>query len=531
MDYNHLTARRIFKNPDYFVYKASRLELRTYQRQVLNAIIDSIRSKSGHSFVIVFARQSGKNELQAQLFTYLLACLHRFSLNMLSISPSQNPQGYTAMARLEKVLSRNLFTQGIWKRSQAHKYSVGSSRVVFLSGHPKSHVVGETAHLLISVDEAQDVDISVYDKRFAPMAAAHNATRVFWGTSWTSHTLLAREMRLARAAEKADGIRRLWVVPGDVVAQEVPSYADFLRSEIAHLGRDHPIVRTQYFCEEIDAQVGMFTAARLLLMQADEPPQDSPSPFAACPSSFGALAKGEGRGGVLGEAPNHSRGVGLVKQVRPYAFLLDVAGQDEARMSLEDDAPLTNPGRDSVSLTIATIDTSSLATLQKPTYRFVNRQQWTGLNHLKVFGILKNLAETWNPQYIVIDATGVGEGLWALLDKAFPTRVLPVKFSSVVKSEMGWRYIAIIETGRLHDCALTDAVRDQYSACQSEILPGPGKLLRWGVPEGKRSANGDLIHDDYLLADALITEIDQLEWAVQTTAFVSEGYEPLEVMQ
>ncbi|MGA2505605.1 MAG: hypothetical protein ABSG01_16105 [Anaerolineales bacterium] len=492
MDYNHRIAHRIFKNPDYFVYKASRLELRTYQRQVLDAIIDSIRSKSGHSFVIVFARQSGKNELQAQLFTYLLACLHRFSLNMVSISPSQDPQGKTAMARLEKVLSRNLFTQGIWKRSQGQKYSVGSARVVFLSGHPKSHVVGETAHLLISVDEAQDVDISVYDKRFAPMAAAHNATRVFWGTTWTSHTLLAREMRRARAAEKEDGIRRLWVVPGDVVAEEVPSYAAFLRSEIASLGRDHPIIRTQYFCEEIDSQVGMFTPARRALMVADQEPHADPQATAV------------------------------------YVFLIDVAGQDEARMNLDSDAPLSNPGRDSVSLTIATIDGSTLPTLQAPTYRFVRRQQWTGLNHLLVFGQLQNLVQTWNPQYIVIDATGVGEGLWAMLDKSFPARVMPVKFSSQVKSEMGWRFLAIIETGRCRDCALTDDVRLQYDACQSEILPGPGKLLRWGVPEGARAASGELIHDDYLLADALITEIDQLEWAASTDLSSSEGFEPLD---
>jgi hypothetical protein len=513
MDRNHRIARRIFHNPDYFVLKASRLELRSYQRDILSAVIDSIRSKSGHSFVIVLARQTGKNELQAQLFTYLLAVLSRFDLNMVSVSPCFAPQGFTAMARLEKVLSRNLFTRGIWKRSHGHRYSVGSSRVTFLSGHPHSHVVGETAHLLLSVDEAQDISSSHFDKIFAPMAAAHNATRVFWGTTWTSHTLLAREMRRARRREKIDGLRRLWVVPADEVAREVPSYAQFLQTEIDHLGRNHPIVRSQYFCEEVDTQVGMFNAARRLLMQADQPPQTSPSPFAA-------LANGEGRGGV--------------------AFLLDVAGQDEARFrgspssgtgNLEDEAPLVNLGRDSVSLTIATIDTGSLETLQAPTYRFVNRQQWTGLNHLKVFGILKNLVESWNPQYIVVDATGVGEGLWAMLDKAFPTRVLPVKFSSVVKSEIGWRYLAIIETGRLHDCCLTDPVRAQYDSCQSEILPGPGKLLRWGVPEGTRGTDGDLVHDDYVLADALIAVIDQLEWAASTDLSSAEGFEPIEELR
>jgi hypothetical protein len=116
---------------------------------------------------------------------------------------------------------------------------------------------------------------------------------------------------------------------------------------------------------------------------------------------------------------------------------------------------------------------------------------------------------------------------------------MPVKFSSVVKSEIGWKFISIIETGRLHDCALTDPVRLQYEACQSEIMPGPGKLLRWGVPEGTRaspgsstgSASGDLIHDDYLLADALIAVLDQLEWAAATDPFISEGFEPLDALR
>ncbi|MFA5876642.1 MAG: hypothetical protein WC901_08195, partial [Candidatus Margulisiibacteriota bacterium] len=426
IDRNHRIASQIYRNPEYFVLKASQRKLRSYQRDVLNAIIQSIRAKAGRSFVVIFSRQSGKNELQAQLFVYLLAVLSRYSLNIVSVSPTYTPQTLTAMSRLEKVLSRNLFTRRLWKRKDGFKVRLGSSQVIFLSGDPSANVVGETAHILLSVDEAQAFEPIRFDHAFAPMTAAHNATRVFWGTSWTSNTLLARERRLAQLAEQADGIRRVWIVPGDIVAREVPAYADFLEAEIKHLGRNHPIVRTQYFCEEIDAQVGMFNATRRLLMQGDEPPQLTPPIF-------------EENGGSR-------RGV---------AFLLDVAGQDEARMKLDATAALTNPGRDSVSLTIVSIDLSSLETLQAPTFRFVNRQQWTGQNHLVVFGKLKSLVESWKPQYIVMDATGVGEGLWAMLDRAFPTRVIPVKFSQQVKSELGWRYLAIIETGRLRDCCLT----------------------------------------------------------------------------
>ena len=188
---------------------------------------------------------------------------------------------------------------------------------------------------------------------------------------------------------------------------------------------------------------------------------------------------------------------------------------------------LGNPGRDSTTLTIVGIDLSTLAELNHPTYRVLARHSWTGQNHLAVFGQIKNLAEQWSPQHIVIDATGVGEGLWALLDRAFPTRVIPVKFTSQEKSEIGWRFLSIIETGRFHDPAPTDEVRLQYSHCISEILPGPSKTLRWGVPDGTRGPDGELIHDDYILADALTVILDRMKWHIGTAPFVSEGYDPL----
>ncbi len=64
--------------------------------------------------------------------------------------------------------------------------------------------------------------------------------------------------------------------------------------------------------------------------------------------------------------------------------------------------------------------------------------------------------------------------------------------------------------------------------CQAEILPGPARTLRWGVPEGARSSDGEFIHHDYLLADALVAELDRLKWNVSTIAETFEGYDPLE---
>ena len=215
----------------------------------------------------------------------------------------------------------------------------------------------------------------------------------------------------------------------------------------------------------------------------------------------------------------------------PVSFLIDVAGMDESRKDLASSlaqGSLLNPGRDSTTLTIVSIDLSTLADLHHPTYQVIHRQSWTGANPLAVFGALKNLVASWKPAHIVIDSTGVGEGLYALLDRAFPTRVIPIKITTQEKSELGYRFLSIIETGRFSDPNPTDLVRLQYDRCLYEILPGPGKVLRWGVPEGERGPDGSLVHDDFLLADSLVAALDDLPWFPSFhSVFISPTYDPL----
>jgi hypothetical protein len=484
-------ARVMQRNAYNFALLAGGIGLRPYQVEPIEAIWESVRTKAGRTFVIVISRQSGKDELLCHLKMYLLHRFQHKDVEIVEFNPTYKPQTIRAIFRLEKRLQANVLTHNKWKKKSDFMRLLGQSQVSFLSGDGQANVVGAVASLLLIINEAQDITANKYDKDAAPMAASTNATRVFCGTVWTSNTLLSRELRAARQAEKADGIRRVFFYTSDEVRKYNPAYGEFVDGEVKRLGRDHPLVKTQYFCEEIDAQAGMFNPARRALMTGDQPPHDRPLPGIPC------------------------------------AFLLDVAGQDEARMAFDDDAPLQNPGRDSVSLSIVDLDLSTLATLQAPTYRLVHRQQWTGQNHLTVFGQLKSLAESWNPLHIVIDATGVGEGLWALLDKSFPSRVIPVKFSRQEKSDIGYRFLGIIETGRFRDCCLTDQVRAQYDACQSEILIGPTKTMRWGVPEGARGPTGDLIHDDYLLADALVAVLDRMDWSVQTAVEADEGFDPL----
>jgi len=214
---------------------------------------------------------------------------------------------------------------------------------------------------------------------------------------------------------------------------------------------------------------------------------------------------------------------------RTYAFLIDVAGQDEA---IENEM-LQNPSRDSTALKIVEVDTSSVRLLGKPSYLTVLRTEWSGQKHVRVFGALRALVETWKPLRIVIDATGVGEGLWSLLDNAFGERVvLPVKFTAKLKSELGYGFIGMIESGRYHEYQpFPDGLRRQMEWCHSEIVPGPARLMRWGVPDGTRDqTTGELVHDDDLMTSALCVILDRLEWFTRLPTVWTTPKDPLEEM-
>ena len=498
------------------------VRLRPYQLEAANAIIRSVYRRDGKSFVILFARQSGKDELLANLILFLMLRLSAVGTSIVCAQPTFRPQTENAMQRFEKrAYQRPYFQNAGLHKQLGYMYSLNASRVLYFSADPAANVVGQTADRLLIINEAQDVHKSVYDKCFAPMAAAGNATRVFSGTAWTSDTLLEREKQAALQLEKQDGRRRVFVVTGDQVARQNKRYSVFLRNEIKRNGRDHPLIRTQYFCENVDNQGGMFTAAHRALMAAGSRPA---------------------------EVPPHSL---------PCAFLLDVAGQEEISTSYDPNSfaggvepglngflttghPAgdphrwgsgnTNNSRDAVTLRIVEIDLSTIETQGAPTYRAVHLEQWTGLNHLTVFGKIKALAGLWNPQHIVMDATGVGEGLWAMLDKAFPTRVIPVKFTQSVKSELGYGFLAIINSGRFKDCVPCPETDRQYAACESEILTGPSHTMRWGVPDGRRDADGLLIHDDIPVTNSLTAILDRLKWIIHTDTVIVEFPDPLIAM-
>ncbi|MFU8772144.1 MAG: hypothetical protein ACNA8H_06965 [Anaerolineales bacterium] len=176
------TVNNLMKDMADFSALGLGMKLRRYQQQVARSIVSSVMKASGMTFVVIFPRQSGKNELQAHIETYLLTMLQTESVEMVKVSPTWKPQSLNAMRRLERVLKRSFLSSGRWVKESGYIYKLGEARIFFFSGSPTANVVGATANLLLQCDEAQDIQIAKWDKDFAPMAASTNATRVFWGT-------------------------------------------------------------------------------------------------------------------------------------------------------------------------------------------------------------------------------------------------------------------------------------------------------------------------------------------------------------
>jgi hypothetical protein len=468
-------------------------KLRKYQREVTLAVWDMLQGNGGRSMVVMFPRQSGKNVLQAHIEAYLLVICHRSSdAEIIKIAPTWRPQASKSLHKLEDVLKANVVARKLgWKKEYGMSIRMGGAGVTFYSGEPNANIVGATASVLLSVDEAQDISIEHYDTQIAPMAAAKNASRIFWGTAWTADTLLAREMRLAEQTQEAPvgEKRRAFRTDAKRVGAEVPAYAAFVAEQVARLGADHPAIRTQYFSEEIDAAGGMFPAASLEQTRGEHAWLEGP--------------RGE----------------------RQYAFLLDVGGEQIA------DPLQAVREHDATALVIVEVEADRR---ELPVYRVVHLVCWSGTGQLALREELVALAQRWKPRKVVVDATGLGQGLAAALEYDLRGRVLRFTFTASSKNRVGWGFRAMVDAGRFRlpraGGMLVERLREQMARCKAEVGSGPEVPVQWSVPEGAISEDGSALHDDLLMAAALCTQLDAEPWLARSETVVIHSRDPLREM-
>jgi len=466
------------------------LPLYPYQIEPLPAIIASILHRRGREFLLVFPRQSGKNEAVAHLLVYLLTLFQRRG-GQIVYSAVGDGLG-RGMLRLEQRLDTP-WTGGRWRRGgRPRRYSLGRASVVFISSHPGAASRGETADHLLILDEAQDHDPTHVEAVFTPMRAAHNATAVYLGTARTTTDFLWTKKGELEAAEAADGAQRVFLVGPERVADANPDYASFLAEQVRRYGRRHPIVAAEYFLEPIDGAGGLFPPWRLALMRGDHSRLTAP---------------------IAGEL---------------YVATIDPAGQDAA--AADPGAPLHNPDRD---FTVATVFRVAAAAEAGggPAYEAVDVFVDQGSRHFQAAPGQARLADLlvaylrhWNVAHVLVDAAGVGQGLADWLAATLGReRVTPFLLGGAsVKARLGSDFLALIDTGRFRywmgdeDEPLSDGwwFRRQADACAYSLGPG-GRFdhdLRWSVPHAARidtPLGPRPVHDDRLLSAALVAEIER----------------------
>jgi hypothetical protein len=479
--------------------------LRPYQLAAARAIIHSALAGDGASFAVVFARQAGKDELLAQVIAFLLIHRQLHGGEIVVAAPSLVPQGQITLRRIEERLHAAMLFAPDIETEGGHIIHVGRASARFVSAGPMAQARGATASLLLVANEAQDIEPQRWDAVFDPMGASTNATTVFAGTVWTRNTLLAREMRQAaegrrRVADPASVLMPpsghpessvLFSADWRAVAREVPAYGARVRRRMAELGEQHPFIRTEYCLQPLDDAGMLFDAAKQAQMRGTHPRQ-------------------------------HRADVGGSTH---YALLLDVAGEAEeagaqAATGRHGFVSPHETRRDSTALTVVAIvppETRNCTLVprrwqrQLPSYRVVDRRVWTGVNHVVLAEEIVDLARrVWaNPDCapVVVDATGIGHGLAAMLRASLPPdTVTPFVFTAASKSDLGWRLLAAIAAGRYQDY-LDDGADDtgwfwrQVAACTFTVRPGVGRQMAWSVPDPET-------HDDLLMSAALIGALD-----------------------
>ena len=388
------------------------ITLRPYQLEVARAVADSVVHRRGLTFSVEIARQGGKNELSAQLEVLLLTLFFSKGGNAIKCSPTFKPQTVISVMRLRERLNDWGYAR-VWKAEMGYILRLGNARQIFLSADESANVVGNTAHILLEIDESQDVSKEKYTKEFKPMGAATNVTTVHYGTTWDDSTLLEEVKQLNLELGRKDGIKRHFHYDWQEVAKYNPDYLRYVEGERVRLGETHPLFLTQYCLQPIHGGGGFLSAEQRAQLQ-----------------------------GI------HNR-LHQPESSKIYVAGIDLAGTAEEA----EDAALraARPKQDSTVVTIGELDFSVCSDIVPlPQINIVEHYCWRGKTHVMLYPqLLDVLKNVWHVKKAVVDATGVGAGVASFLCSALGSSVVtPLLFTQASKSRLGFELLAAINSGR-----------------------------------------------------------------------------------
>jgi hypothetical protein len=385
--------------------------------------------------------------------------------NLVKCSPTFKPQTVISMMRLKDRLNDTGFS-GIWVAELGYIIRLGNARAIFLSADESANVVGNTAHILLEIDESQDVSKEKYTKEFKPMGAATNVTTVHYGTTWDDSTLLEEVKQTNLELERKDAVKRHFRYDWQEIAKYNPDYQAYVEAEKERLGENHPLFLTQYRLLPIHGGGGFLSQQQLAQLQGEHSRKHRPDPG------------------------------------KVYVAGIDLAGEAE----VEEGAYLISlkPRQDSTVVTIGELDFSTLDDVQKqPRICVVEHYCWKGKKHTELYpqlvDILKNV---WHCRKVVVDATGIGQPVSSFLRQSLGSKVSPFTFTQRTKSELGFNLLAAINSGRLkiYSGDGSDEYREfwfEMEKAKSQFRPSQTMNFYVDPSEG---------HDDFLMSLALLVE-------------------------
>jgi len=250
-------------------------------------------------------------------------------------------------------------------------------------------------------------------------------------------------------------------------------------SEIARMGLDHPVVRTQYLLHAVPGLGKFLSVKQRELLRGRHERLRAPEP--------GSAGSGPSGHGVSGHIA--------------YVAGVDVAGEDEEAS----DAALRalKPRRDSTVVTIGRIRWNDEGEVGVDV---VEHYWWTGRDHQTQLQELERLTrEVWHCRRVVVDATGVGAGLASWLERTLGDLVVEqFMFSAPSKSRLGFQLLEMINTGR---CSVYKDGGEEAAELWGEVGLARYEMrennqLRWYVAPHEG-------HDDFLVSLALCCQAAQ----------------------
>ena len=455
-----------------------------YQHEIFRAVFDSVRYRKGLSFSVMIARQGGKNELSAHLETAALFGYAPDGGAAVKAAPTFHPQAHISFRRLRQTFDHAGLSR-CYLIENGRCLRVGHARQLFLSAHPTSNVVGNTADILLEIDESQDVSPDKFNRDFMPMGASTNVTTVHYGTAWQENSLLEQVKQSNLELQRSDGIQRHFEFDWQAVAQHNPQYQRHVEAEQQRLGSDHPLFLSQYCLTPVSDDGRFLDSTRQALLQG-----------------------------------RHSR-LRTPKSGRVYVAGIDLAG--ESSKPAHDRLLATEPFRDSTVVTIGELRYLDDGLGSKlPSIRVVEHFWWSGDPHTETFSRLVHiLKDIWGCRRVVVDATGIGAGVAAFLRKSLGTSIVkPFNFTSRSKSDLGFDLLAAINSGRLHAYKPDGSPEStefwsQISKARSVVRPN--QTINFFVDPSQG-------HDDFLTSLALLVHASHYI-PRRATGHLRQGYE------